>query len=100
MSNFDLALGMPSRKRDVGNSATQTSETNLATKKKRSLLSTKVEFIAESRRCTDKSIFCPRCDSTLSSKTFRKHRSLYFDSEKDTWTKIGDKDNVLSTNIG
>ena len=86
---------MASRKRNPS------SGSNLA-RKKRSMLSAKVESVAESvgRRSAHKTIFCPHCDSFLSSKTFRKHKALYFDSSKAAWTKIGEKDDVLPTSTG
>ena len=78
---------MASKKRSVDFSSSSSAS------KKRSSLSAKVDYVLESasRRCADKTIFCPHCDSSLSSKTFRKQKSLYFDSNEATWTKIGER---------
>jgi hypothetical protein len=69
---------------------------------KRSLLSAKISSVTESagRKGADKSIFCPHCDSSLSSKTFRRHKSLYFDLNEGTWTKLEQRSEILSSNTG
>ena len=93
---------MASRKRfrSEGSSAS-TSNTGLASRKRCSL-SAKVGFVAESagHRFADKGIFCPHCDATLSSKTFRRHKSLYFSQKDDTWMKMEREDEVLSPSTG
>ena len=65
-------------------------------RKKRSSLSVKVDSVTESvSRKPAESVYCPHCDSSLSSKTYRRHKSLYFD--EGTWTIIGHEDNTLSS---
>ena len=31
--------------------------------------------------------FCPHCEETLASRTFREHLRLYYDADSHTWTK-------------
>lgn len=65
-------------------------------RRKRSSLSVKVDSVMESvSRRRAESVYCPHCDSSLSSKTYRRHKSLYFD--EGTWTTIGQEENISSS---
>ena len=54
------------------------------------------------RRC------CPHCDRSVSLKTYKAHRRLYYDADRDYWQRIddgrsispdgtGDSDSVVSS---
>ena len=73
---------MAPRKRTVVNDDPSHSAGIIPTKK-RSMLSTKLNSVP--RRDAKRSILCPHCNSSVSSKTFRRHKSLYFDVSKDVW---------------
>ena len=59
--------------------------------RKRALLCSKVESLASQKihpRTT--SYFCPHCEADLSSKTYKKHRNLYYKADNDEWIKVKD----------
>ena len=59
--------------------------------RKRALLCSKVESLASQKshpRTT--SYFCPHCEADLSSKTYKKHKNLYYKDGDDEWFKAKD----------
>ena len=62
--------------------------------KKRSILYSKLDSLdaenSKARKFDKRSVFCPHCDCCLSVKTFRKHKTLYYNSDEEpAWEKAG-----------
>ena len=56
--------------------------------KMRSVLSKKLDSISK-RKPASKPVFCPHCEDKLSTKTFKKHRMLYYNETSRIWSKLG-----------
>ena len=78
---------MASRKRSAS-----TGDGQPTVPKKRSMLHSRIESLgnqnSDARKSAEKlkrSVFCPHCGCYLSPKTFRKHKALYYNKDKDIW---------------
>lgn len=61
---------------------------------KRAVLSSKVDSIRVRPYNLD-GTFCPHCQRRLSSKTYRKHKMLYYNTTTEIWTTVNiDVDDV------
>lgn len=66
--------------------------------KVRAVLSSKLDSVG----CVDKgkpckSVFCPHCECRLSTKTYRKHKLLYYDKASDVWSEVDSTDEPEGT---
>ena len=66
---------------------------------KRAVLSSKVDSIRVRPYNLD-GTFCPHCECRLSSKTYRKHKMLFYNSTTEIWTTTNnmDVDNISGNN--
>ena len=83
---------MASRKRKEHDSSDGNSLSSAS--KKRSILYSKLDSLdaenSKARKSDKRSVFCPHCDCCLSVKTFRKHKTLYYNSDEEpAWEKAG-----------
>lgn len=53
--------------------------------RRRSTISAKLE--RKSRKYAERSYFCPHCNTSVSLKTFKRHRVLYYNPDASVWTR-------------
>lgn len=65
---------------------------------KKAVLSSKIDSIRV-RPYNLEGIFCPHCQQRLSSKTYRKHKMLFYNPTTEIWTTVKmEIDNVSGDN--